>query len=54
MSIIDEIEMICDWIAASKKHNDGDPLKSIEINADRFGYGEEKKNFYKKFVEFLK
>lgn len=36
MSLIDLIEMFCDWIAASKRHKDGDPLKSIEINGNRF------------------
>ena len=36
MNLIDIIEMLCDWKAASERHNDGNIKKSIEINADRF------------------
>jgi len=37
MNLIDLIEMLCDWKAATLRHNDGDIHKSIEHNADRFG-----------------
>ena len=43
MDLIDLLEMICDWRAASLRHNDGDILKSIEINQKRFGYSDELK-----------
>lgn len=43
MDLIDLLEMICDWRAASLRHNDGDILKSIEINQKRFGYSNELK-----------
>lgn len=36
MSLIDLIEMICDWKAASLRHEDGDVLESIEKNISRF------------------
>lgn len=36
MNLIDIIEMLCDWKAASERHDDGNIRKSIEINADRF------------------
>jgi hypothetical protein len=36
MSIVDLIEMLCDWKAASTRHNDGNLRKSIEINGNRF------------------
>jgi len=36
MNLIDLIEMICDWKAASERHNDGNIRKSIEINGRRF------------------
>lgn len=36
MSLIDLIEMLCDWKAATYRHNDGDIRKSIEINQERF------------------
>jgi len=37
MSLLDIMEMLCDWKAASERHNDGNIRKSIKINADRFG-----------------
>ena len=37
MNLLDLVEMLCDWKAASERHNDGNIRKSIEINADRFG-----------------
>lgn len=36
MSLIDLIEMLVDWYAATKRHADGDIVKSIKINAKRF------------------
>lgn len=38
MNLIDIIEMLCDWKASSERQQDGNLLKSIEINAERFGY----------------
>lgn len=37
MSLLDMVELLCDWKAASERHNDGNIRKSIEINVDRFG-----------------
>jgi hypothetical protein len=37
MNLLDIMEMFCDWKAAGERHNDGNILKSIERNADRFG-----------------
>jgi hypothetical protein len=34
------LEMLCDWKAASLRHETGDLMKSIEINAKRFGIPE--------------
>lgn len=36
MTLIDIVEMFCDWKASTLRHNDGNLLKSIEINAERF------------------
>lgn len=36
MTLIDIIEMLCDWKAASERHDTGDILKSLEINKERF------------------
>jgi hypothetical protein len=41
MSLVDLIEMFCDWKAATERHADGSLLKSIEMNKKRFGYGDE-------------
>ena len=41
MTLIDLLEMICDWKAASERHDSGDILKSIEINTERFGLSEQ-------------
>lgn len=41
MSLFEVIEMFADWCAATQRHDDGDIRKSIEINAERFGYGPE-------------
>ena len=37
MNLLDIVEMLCDWKAASERHNDGNIRKSIEINATRVG-----------------
>lgn len=42
MNLIDLIEMLCDWAAASKRGKGGDVRQSIRtINQARFGYGDE-------------
>jgi hypothetical protein len=43
MSLLDLIEMTCDWKAATLRHNDGDIRRSIEVNQGRFGYSDELK-----------
>lgn len=37
MTLIDLIEMFCDWKAATLRHKNGDMLRSIRLNKDRFG-----------------
>jgi len=37
MNLVDLIEMLCDWKAATERHADGSIGKSLEINKDRFG-----------------
>lgn len=36
MTLVDLLEMFGDWKASSMRHNDGNILKSVEINAGRF------------------
>jgi hypothetical protein len=47
MNLIDLLELICDWKAASCRHNDGSIWRSIEINTQRF-------NLSPQLVEILK
>lgn len=37
MNLLDLVEMFFDWKAASERHEDGDIMKSIDINRERFG-----------------
>ncbi len=37
MDMLQIIEMLCDWKAASERHSDGDMAKSLSINTKRFG-----------------
>ena len=37
MSLIDLVEMFCDWKAATERHVNGDLSKSIQLNRQRFG-----------------
>lgn len=36
MNLLDIMEMLCDWKASSERQRNGNLLKSIEINAERF------------------
>jgi hypothetical protein len=40
------VEMLCDWLAATKRHADGDIRKSIAFNQKRFGYTDELKSIF--------
>jgi hypothetical protein len=46
MSLLDLVEMLCDWKAATLRHADGDIRTSIEINQKRFGYSDELKQIF--------
>jgi hypothetical protein len=53
MSLLDLIEMIVDWKAASERHTDGDIEKSITINKTRFGYSDEIESIFRRTVAEL-
>lgn len=44
MSLLDLLEMLADWKAATERHADGNLARSIEINQKRFGYGDQLKS----------
>lgn len=46
MNLVDIMEMICDWKASSERQKDGNLLKSIEMNAQRFGYDDQLKQIF--------
>lgn len=54
MTLIDLLEMICDWIAASERHKNGDVMKSIEINAKRFSIDDQLKAVLQNTVRQIK
>lgn len=43
MNLVQLMEMLADWLAATKRHADGDIRRSIEQNQARFGYSDELK-----------
>jgi hypothetical protein len=53
MSLLDLIEMLLDWKAATERHADGNILKSIEINQKRFGYSDDLKMVFLNTVREL-
>ena len=53
MTLLDLLEMLCDWKASSERHADGDIYRSIEINQSRFGYSDELKTILKNTIDYL-
>ena len=41
MDLLDLVEMLCDWKAASERHDDGDIYKSVLTNKERFGMSDQ-------------
>ena len=53
MTLLDLIEMICDWKASSERHNDGNIRKSIEINGKRFEMSPQLIKIFENTADFL-
>ena len=53
MNLIDLLEMFCDWKASGMRHNDGNLLKSIEINAARFNIPSELKDILENTAKLI-
>lgn len=53
MNLVDIVEMFCDWYAATKRMNDGDMVKSIYINQERFGMSNELAMIFRNTVEYF-
>ena len=41
MTLVDLVEMLADWKAATERHADGDLARSLEIQRDRFGLSDQ-------------
>jgi len=50
MNLMDVIEMLCDWKAATERHNDGDIQQSFEVNRDRFKISQQLESILKNTV----
>ena len=53
MNIVDIVEMICDWKAASMRHADGNIFTSININQKRFGYSDDLASIFRNTAKEL-
>lgn len=53
MDLVQLTEMLCDWLAATRRHDDGDIRRSIVQNQERFGYGDEIKQLLLNTVDRL-
>ena len=54
MTLLDVLEMLADWKAATMRHADGDIQESLRINKDRFGISEQLFEILKNTVEEMK
>jgi len=55
MTLVDIVEMFCDWYASSQRSDVSDFNKGLEINQKRFGYGEDLNSiFINTFNEYFK
>ena len=53
MNLLDLIEMLADWKAATERHADGSLAASIELNQKRFGYTDELKRIIKNTANYM-
>lgn len=53
MNLLDLLEMVLDWVAATQRLAGGDVRQSIEINQARFGYSDDIKRLMINTVEYL-
>jgi hypothetical protein len=44
MSLLDLLEMLCDWKAAGERHADGSMERSLRVNKDRFKVSDQLQN----------
>jgi len=54
MDLVDVVEMFCDWLAATKRHANGDIYKSISINQKRFEFSDDLASIFRNTADKLK
>lgn len=54
MNLFDIIEMFIDWVAAGKRHADGNINKSIQINTDRFSLSPQLVRIFENTIPWVK
>lgn len=54
MDLFDVMEMLMDWTAATKRHNDGDIMKSIDINEKRFEINPQLSQIFRNTINKMK
>ena len=53
MNLLDVLEMLCDWTAASTKQKEGNIFKSLEENQKRFNYSDDLKSILENTAKLL-
>lgn len=53
MNIVDIIEMLCDWKASSMRHNDGNILRSIEIQQEKLGFSDDMRIMFENTAKWI-
>lgn len=53
MTLLDLVEMFCDWKAATTRHHDGNLRRSIEVNAGRYGLSPQLVKIFENTVELV-
>jgi hypothetical protein len=53
MNLVDIIEMLCDWKAATYRQHNGNILQSIEKNKERFGLSDQLAQILQNTVEYF-
>ena len=53
MNLLDIVEMMCDWLASTMKHQGSDIQKSIHINQERFQYSDDLKQILENSIDIF-
>jgi hypothetical protein len=53
MNLVDIVEMLCDWKAATLRHADGSLQRSIEVNRERFNISPQLESIFKNTIDIF-